>query len=65
MEKSMDETIRCLMCMEDMVSRRTEVTYLGQTYAVELKTCPVCGQVYVPEPVRRKMREVEEILEEK
>ena len=65
MENSRDETIQCLRCGLEMIGRRTEVTYLGQTYTVELKTCPVCGQLYVPEQVRRKMREVEEILEEK
>ena len=56
MENSRDETIQCLRCGLEMIGRRTEVTYLGQTYTVELKTCPVCGQVYVPEQVRRKMR---------
>lgn len=65
MEEADKTDIRCLLCSRNMVLQKTEVSYLGQTYSVGMLTCPVCGQVYVPESMRRKMREVEEILEEK
>jgi Zn-finger nucleic acid-binding protein len=41
------------------------VTYLTHVFPVELMVCPKCRQVYIPEDVRNKMREVEETLEEK
>lgn len=55
----------CLCCACAMVQAPVEVTYLGQTYPVNLMTCPNCGQVYLSEEVRDKMRMVEDTLEEK
>ena len=57
--------IRCELDDVDMVQKPVEVRYLGHTFPVELMSCPVCGQVYIPESLRNKVREVEETLENK
>lgn len=57
--------VRCALDDVDMIQRVVDVTYLTHVFPVELMACPVCGQVYVPEELVEKMREVEATLEEK
>ena len=63
--KTDKENILCLRCQTAMVLGKVEVTYLSQTYPVEMMTCPLCGQVYVSEKIQKKMLSVESTLEEK
>jgi len=57
--------MQCLKCNLPMELQKVEVNYLGNTFPVEMMTCPQCGQVYVTEKIRNKMSSVEENLEEK
>lgn len=57
--------IRCALDDIDMIQRIVEVSYLTHVFPVELMACPKCGQVYIPEDMVFKMREVEATLEEK
>ncbi|MGD9558987.1 MAG: DVU_1557 family redox protein [Oscillospiraceae bacterium] len=63
--KTEPKDVRCALDDIPMVQTRVEVTYLTHVFPVELMVCPKCRQVYIPEDVRNKMREVEETLEEK
>ncbi len=46
--------------------RKTEITYLGSVFTLELPSCPSCGLTLVPEELALgKMHEVEQILEDK
>ena len=56
----------CLKCNEEMVEKETDFKYMNHTMTDKILTCPVCGQVYIPEDyVRGKMRKVERTLEDK
>jgi hypothetical protein len=45
---------------------KTNVTYQGHTFPVEVLCCPICGQALIPEELARgKMLDVEQTLEEK
>jgi hypothetical protein len=42
------------------------ISYLGNSFPVDLPRCRKCGQVYVPEDLALgKMAEVEKLLEDK
>jgi hypothetical protein len=46
--------------------KKTDITYLGSQFSLELPVCPECGMVFVPEELATgKMLEVEKILEDK
>ena len=53
-------------CGAELERARTEVTYLGNAFTIELLACPRCGLTLVPEELAvGKMLEVEQLLEDK
>lgn len=56
----------CTRCRRPLVPTKTEITYLGSAFTVDLPACPSCGMVLVPEELATgKMFDVEKILEDK
>ncbi len=56
----------CTNCGCPLELRKTEITYLGSVFTLELPSCPSCGLTLVPEELALgKMHEVEQILEDK
>ena len=56
----------CSDCNEQMVLGKVDVSYLGNSFPVELLKCPKCGLVLIPEELALgKMAEVEKALEDK
>ena len=56
----------CDRCSVELTPHRTEFSYLGNKIEHDIPTCPLCGQVYVSrELTTGKIREVEELLEDK
>jgi hypothetical protein len=57
---------KCGRCNLELVMKKTVFSYLGQTVAHEVLTCPKCGKVFIAEGLAEgKMAEVEEQLEDK
>lgn len=58
--------ILCVSCGIHLELKKTNITYLGSVFSLELPKCPSCGMVFVPEELAMgKMFEVEKILEDK
>ena len=56
----------CLKCNLALEMGKIGVSYLGNTFPVDLPICPGCGQVYVREDLALgRMAEVEKLLEDK
>jgi hypothetical protein len=56
----------CMKCNLLLEMGKIGVSYLGNTFPVDLPRCPRCGQVYVREDLALgKMAEVEKLLEDK
>jgi hypothetical protein len=56
----------CAVCGQPLVPGSVDVSYLGNSFPVELLKCPGCGLVFVPEELALgKMVEVEKALEDK
>jgi hypothetical protein len=56
----------CARCNEVLVPGKVTVSYLGNTFPLDLLKCPVCGVAYVPESLATgKMLTVEQALEDK
>ena len=56
----------CLKCNLSLEMGKVGISYLGNTFPVDLPKCSGCGQVYVPEDLALgKMMEVEKLLEDK
>ncbi|MCT8978535.1 DNA-binding protein [Clostridium sp. CX1] len=56
----------CFNCGINLQLRKTNVTYLGGNFEVELMKCPKCGMVLITEELAAgKMLEVEKGLEDK
>jgi rubredoxin len=56
----------CADCGVPLVPGKVDVSYLGNSFQVELLKCPQCGMVLVPEELALgKMAEVEKELEDK
>jgi hypothetical protein len=56
----------CAKCGVPLEIGKVEVTYLDNTFPVEIPKCPRCGQIYIPEELALgKMLEVEKNLEDK
>lgn len=56
----------CVSCGCPMDLKKTDITYLGSQFSLELPVCHECGMVFVPEELATgKMLEVEKILEDK
>lgn len=56
----------CADCNEPMLLGKVDVSYLGNSFPVDLLKCPKCGLVLIPEELALgKMAEVEKALEDK
>ena len=56
----------CADCNEPLVVGKVDVSYLGNSFPVDLLKCPKCGLVMIPEELALgKMSEVEKALEDK
>lgn len=56
----------CLKCNVPLEMGKVPISYLGNTFPVDLQRCPRCGQVFIPEDLALgKMAEVEGLLEDK
>jgi len=65
MEEGKDKLV-CFRCNKELVSAKTDFTYLGHTFYTEVPRCPECGQVYISEElVKSRISDVEMQLEDK
>ncbi len=56
----------CHKCRVPLEKREVKLSYMGNSFPVELPQCPVCGQVFIPEELALgKMLKVEKSLEDK
>jgi rubredoxin len=56
----------CADCGVPLVPGKVDISYLGNSFPVELLHCPKCGLVFIPEELALgKMNEVEKALEDK
>lgn len=56
----------CRRCQIPLEKREVKLSYMGNSFPVELPQCPKCGQVFIPEDlVLGKMLKVEKALEDK
>ena len=56
----------CAGCGTPLVQGKVDISYLGNSFPVELLKCPGCGLVLIPEELALgKMSEVEKALEDK
>lgn len=56
----------CADCGELLVPGKVEISYLGNSFPVDLLKCPKCGLVFIPEELALgKMAKVEKMLEDK
>ena len=61
-----EPTLMCMKCNLPLEMGKIGVSYLGNTFPVDLPRCPGCGQAYVREDLALgKMAEVEKLLEDK
>lgn len=59
-------TLICEKCKVPFVKMEVTLSYLGNSFPVELPRCPICKQVYVPEELAvGKILRVEKSLEDK
>jgi hypothetical protein len=57
---------KCGKCNETLVMKKTVFSYLGHTVAHDVKVCPKCGKIFIPQDLAEgKMAELEEKLEDK
>ena len=65
-DSSQEKVLLCLKCDLPMQMGKIAISYLGNSFPVDLPRCRKCGQVYVPEHLALgKMAEVEKLLEDK
>lgn len=56
----------CADCGQPLVPGKVDISYLGNSFPVDLLKCPNCGLVLIPEELALgKMAEVEKALEDK
>jgi hypothetical protein len=56
----------CADCGQLLVPGKVDISYLGNSFPVDLLKCPNCGLVLIPEELALgKMAEVEKALEDK
>lgn len=56
----------CEPCGERLEAGKVELTYIGNSFHVELPVCPKCGAVYIYEQLTMgRVHEVEQLLEDK
>ena len=60
------EKLICCRCNKELVPTQTFFDYLGHNFHTDIRRCPECGEVYIPESlVKGRMAEVEQELEDK
>ncbi|MDR1953251.1 MAG: hypothetical protein LBQ21_02035 [Clostridiales Family XIII bacterium] len=60
------QTLICELCDVEMEPTPAHFSYLKRTFKHVVLRCPKCGQVYISEELAKgRMREVENVLEEK
>jgi hypothetical protein len=65
-ESSIQDQWVCTKCNLPLETAKIMVSYLGNSYPVDLLRCPQCGQTLVPEELALgKMADVEKALEDK
>lgn len=58
--------LRCAKCGKPLEIGRVTLTYLGNSFPVNLPKCPDCGRAFIPEELALgKMLRVEKALEDK
>jgi len=58
--------MKCKKCDAELVVKKTEFDYLGNTFSHDVPVCPKCGNVYITKELALgKMQEVEQELEDK
>jgi hypothetical protein len=63
---SMYQGWTCADCGQALVPGKVDISYLGNSFPVDLLKCPNCGLVLIPEELALgKMAEVEKALEDK
>ena len=56
----------CCRCGLAMELGPVQLSYMGNSFTLELPRCPTCGQILIPEDLAiGRMAEVERILEDK
>lgn len=56
----------CASCGQELVPGKVDISYLGNSFPVDLLKCPNCGLVLIPEELALgKIAEVEKTLEDK
>ncbi len=56
----------CETCKAPLEVLPADILYMGSSFTVDLPRCPKCGYTFIPpELAEGKMREVEQILEDK
>lgn len=56
----------CADCGEPLQRGKVDLSYMGNSFQIELLKCPKCGLVMIPEELALgKMAEVEKALEDK
>lgn len=61
-----ERTWKCGKCNLELAMKKNVFSYLGQTVAHEVPTCPKCGKIFITEGLAEgKMAEVEGQLEDK
>ena len=56
----------CTKCNLPLVLGKVDISYMGNSFPVDLLRCPKCGMVLIPEELALgKMVEVEKALEDK
>ncbi len=63
---SMYQGWECASCGQPLVVGKVDISYMGNSFPVELLRCPNCELVFIPEELALgKMVEVEKALEDK
>ncbi len=61
-----ERSLICAKCNVLLETGKVNISYLGNTFPVDLMKCPKCKQVFVPEDLALgKMAQVEKLLEDK
>ena len=62
----MSEQLKCYLCDELLVYKKTQFSYLDHTFTHDVPRCPKCGKVYISmELAEGRIAEVEHQLEDK
>ena len=56
---------RCFKCKEELTEGTVQFSYLGLSRPTKGPRCPKCGAVFVSDELGRKLRNIEEQIEDK